>query len=290
MSEPDLKSAGRLRPAGASWRSILVQALPGKPGRIRLESASALAADLDALLIGIGAETVEPFVYADPYMTATGEMFETLRAEITAHLAAAEADFKAAAAQVRHEWRAYAERPGPVLAALSREADLIVAGGEQELREDGYRKASAAELALTSGRPVLVVPPQGGRLRAEAVLVAWKDGREARRAVADALPLLKCAGAVRVLAVAPKDSEAEVEAQVADVVAGLKRHEVPANGHVIAAPDSAVAELLDQEASAFGADLLVAGCYGHSRANEWLFGGVTQDLLSRTDRFVLFSH
>ncbi len=39
-----------------------------------------------------------------------------------------------------------------------------------------------------------------------------------------------------------------------------------------------------------GADLLVAGAYGHSRAREWAFGGVTASLLREPPCYVLFSH
>ena len=45
-----------------------------------------------------------------------------------------------------------------------------------------------------------------------------------------------------------------------------------------------------KQADVFGADLIVAGGYGHSRMNEWVFGGVTRDLLSLRTHYVLLSH
>ena len=44
------------------------------------------------------------------------------------------------------------------------------------------------------------------------------------------------------------------------------------------------------EAAAIGADLIVAGAYGHSRAREWLLGGATRDLLGNPQRYLLLSH
>ena len=39
-----------------------------------------------------------------------------------------------------------------------------------------------------------------------------------------------------------------------------------------------------------GADVIVAGAYGHSRLREWVLGGVTRDLLLRADMCALVSH
>ena len=43
-------------------------------------------------------------------------------------------------------------------------------------------------------------------------------------------------------------------------------------------------------ADAQGADLIVAGAYGHSRIREWAFGGVTRDLLLQDHRCTLVAH
>jgi nucleotide-binding universal stress UspA family protein len=37
-------------------------------------------------------------------------------------------------------------------------------------------------------------------------------------------------------------------------------------------------------------DLLVAGAYGHSRLGEWVFGGVTRELLAESPVCGLFLH
>jgi nucleotide-binding universal stress UspA family protein len=49
-------------------------------------------------------------------------------------------------------------------------------------------------------------------------------------------------------------------------------------------------ERLDLIASDLGADLVVAGAYGHTRLGEWMFGGVTRDLVSRSTRCSVLAH
>jgi nucleotide-binding universal stress UspA family protein len=41
---------------------------------------------------------------------------------------------------------------------------------------------------------------------------------------------------------------------------------------------------------ALGADLLVMGCYGHSRAREWVLGGATRSVLGSMHLPVLLVH
>jgi nucleotide-binding universal stress UspA family protein len=51
-----------------------------------------------------------------------------------------------------------------------------------------------------------------------------------------------------------------------------------------------VAEELVRAAESEGADLIVAGAYGHSRMREWIFGGVTRDLLHHSPICCLLAH
>ncbi len=55
-------------------------------------------------------------------------------------------------------------------------------------------------------------------------------------------------------------------------------------------PKAPVTEQILNHARWMGADLIVAGGYGHSRIGERILGGVTHKLLHQTERFVLFSH
>jgi nucleotide-binding universal stress UspA family protein len=138
--------------------------------------------------------------------------------------------------------------------------------------------------------PVLVVPPEGGVLRARSVIVAWKDTREARRALHDAMPFLKAAEKVLVVAVCEAEEAKAALEGVREVVAGLSRHGVKADPTVVQAPADLAAARLQDEAREARADLIVAGAYGHSRLGEWIFGGVTRYLLHNPQTFLLLSH
>lgn len=279
------------RPAVPAWRAVLVHVEPDKHSAPRLEAAASLARKCDALLIGLGAEMVQPVTFADPYGSWDAQVLTALREQVQQNLVHAEQAFNKHTAGLSAEWRKVEDRPGPALARVARGADVIVAGGGPLNPTDGYRTADSAELALASGRPVLVVPPKGGSLKASKIVVAWKDTRESRRAIADALPLMAAAEEVLVIEVcAPDVAKADGEFHVHEVAAGLKRHGVKARGKAVTAADADVVPTLHAEAKAIGADLIVAGCYGHSRLNEWFFGGVTRDLLADPRTFVLLSH
>ena len=176
------------------------------------------------------------------------------------------------------------------MARVARGADLIISGGAHQQRGGAYQRCDPGELMLKSGRPVLVVPDSGGALKAERIVVAWKDSREARRALADSLPFLKGAEEVRVVGVCRKDEMDDALDHVKAVVAGLKQHGVRARSMVVEAPNHMVAWELNAAAGNLGADLIVSGGYGHSRLGEWAFGGVTYELLRNPERFVLLSH
>jgi nucleotide-binding universal stress UspA family protein len=148
------------------------------------------------------------------------------------------------------------------------------------------------DLLLESGRPVLVVPPKAqAAMSPKRAVVAWRPTREATRAVHDALPLLKAAEQVDVLAIDPKIGEtAHGEEPGADIAAHLARHGV--NVQAVARPSlgaSAGSAVLDY-AKQIGADLVVAGGYGHSRLRERVLGGATRDMLHTTTVAVLFAH
>lgn len=284
------KTARSSAPAIPGWTSILTHVEPHGVGAERLSAAISLARRCDATLIGLGAELMEPVGYADPYGATDGMFLTALREQVVTDLAHAETTFKKQATGVKSEWRSVEDRPAQALARVARSADLIVAGGKPPESASAYRTADPAEIALLSGRPVLVTPPHGGPLRAEAVIVAWKDTREARRAIADALPILKVAEEVHVVEIYPEGELADAEFHTADVAAALRRHGVKARGRAVFAPDIEVGAVLNGQARLIDADLIVAGCYGHSRMNEWFFGGATRDLLQNPDRYVLVSH
>jgi nucleotide-binding universal stress UspA family protein len=286
----DNPARSRFAPARAAWRSLMVHVQPEQAALPRLRTAADLARSLDARLLGIGAEMLQPMGFYDPAGVLGGQFAPALLELVQDNLKKAGEAFAKETGDLQAEWMTLEAFPAHVLARLAREADLVVAGGSPLAAHDSYRWADPAELALECGRPVLVVPPKGGTLQARKVVVAWKDTREARRALADSLPILKCADEVLVLAVCGADERADARPHTASVAAYLVRHGVEARDKVVTAPSSEVAGLLQAEAASLGADLIVSGAYGHSRLGEWVFGGVTIDLLHDPQRFLLISH
>ena len=116
-------------------------------------------------------------------------------------------------------------------------------------------------------------------MKASNIVIAWKDTREARRAVADALPFLRGADQVLVATVDEGDYTGE-RARLETIVSWLHLHGLPARGEVLPLGQS-LAATIHNAATAIGADLIVAGGYGHSRFREWLLGGMTQELLEQ---------
>ncbi|HEX5379924.1 MAG TPA: universal stress protein [Phenylobacterium sp.] len=273
-----------------NYKTILVHAEPAEAARPRLATAAALARELDATLVGVGTEMFDWVGVSDPYGVTAGQWITVMQDQMRADLKTAKTAFETECASARREWVELMDPPAPALARLSRGADLIVTGGAPVAPHPSMRTADPADLALTSGRPVLVAPPYGGVLHGRTVVLAWKDSREARRAMTDALPFLQRAEEVVVVEVCAKEAEADAEARVQDVVRHLGRHGVKGRGCTRVAPADRVAVELNILAESVGSDLIVSGAYGHNRLAEWILGGVTYDLLARPERFVLLSH
>ena len=151
------------------------------------------------------------------------------------------------------------------------------------------------EVLLHSARPTLVLPCvdalAGFEQAAGTALVAWDDSREAARAVADALPMLRLASKVLVVRwlESADDDATELDARLQPLQRWLMWQGVPAEVRC-ERTDIGVAEALLSRAADLGAELLVMGGYGHTRLTERIFGGATRGLLASMTLPVLMSH
>lgn len=272
----------------AALGGVLVHVEPGEASRDRVQVAAALARSMGGRLIGLGAEMAQPLV-ASPYGGVnTAEWVVAMNKQIDDDLIAAQAAFKLDSAGVDSEWRAMREMPARALAAAARACDVVVVSAHPQTNY--YRAADPAEVVMRSGRPVLVTPAKASPLDGRAVVLAWKDTREARRALQDGLPFMQRAEQVVVVAVCAQDEAGAVQRQVDDVIAYLSRRGVRATAKVSIAPDAGVVGELNATAQAIGADLIIAGAYGQSRLREWVFGGVTRTLMDEPTCHLLLSH
>lgn len=183
--------------------------------------------------------------------------------------------------------------PQNAAALQARYADLTVLPAMP--RDDGDNMVAHDyfhDILRHSGRPVLVVPEgHAATLPPKRAVIAWKPTREASRAVADAMPLLHRADVVDVLVIDPAVGESAHGGEPgADIAAHLARHGLRVE--VVARPrmNFSVAYAVLDHARTVGADLIVAGGYGHSRLREAMLGGTTRELLQTAHLPVLFSH
>jgi len=261
-----------------SYKSILVNFELDRPAAPLARAAASLAQRFDARLIGFAAAAIPPPVALPEGMAYDGTLWQVEQEEITKRCQELRAEFTGLLpGAVNAEWRQALGEPTRTLAGTARIADLIVTSAPEGARApDAYRSTDIGSLVLQAGRPVLVVANGSEEIDLTDVLVAWKDTREARRAVVDALPALKLAESVTVISV-DRDPDDWLKQSVADVAALLAGHGIKAKTVVQKARDEvgALAEFIGSTRP----NLVVSGAYGHSRLREWAFGGVTRALL-----------
>ncbi len=193
------------------------------------------------------------------------------------------------------EWReadAGSSNVGDTVLQHARAADLIIAAQTEPGWQGSAQLDVADRLAVESGRPVLIVPNEGlHETYSRKILVAWNARREAARAVFDALPLLQRAREVKVIWVNPQEEDgAAMDVPAADICAALARHGVKCEATEAVRPHAGVGQTLLMRAAEYGSDLLVMGCYGHSRLREFVLGGASRHVLEHMTMPVLMSH
>ncbi len=275
-----------------TYKSIMVHLELGGDNEGVLQIAGDLAERFNADVIGIAACQPIQVLYNEGL--GADDVIAQDRAEIAREMKNAEEQFRAALSGRAKtlQWRssiAYGSL-ADFIADEARAADLIVTGRDMGPKLlDQTRRVHIGDLVMRAGRPVLLVPQGVTQLKLRTVYIGWKESREARRAVADALPLLKSAQTVTVVQVGSQEAQLSNQKRLADVAAWLGRHGIAATPQAIAKSGTEAgylhAELLERKC-----ELLVAGAYGHPRLSEWIFGGVTQDVLLDPDFCVLFSH
>ncbi|MDQ1829124.1 universal stress protein [Massilia scottii] len=266
-----------------NYTTILVHVDDAPGADDRLNAAAQLARSAQAHLIGLASSGVTAFsrdvVATDFSSPAIIPYLETLRqrAEHALERFAKAADICAVQSAERRQTD---DDPFEVISALGPYVDLTVldhygAGP----RPDGRHWQVAAEVTARSGCPVLLVPP-GLRpsMPPRRILLAWNASREAARAMRCAMPLLQGAEVVDVVMFGDIAKPALQICASVEIRQLLSRYGVDAN-IVPKRGESEVGHALMELAVASRADLLVMGCYGHSRVRELLLGGTTRSVL-----------
>lgn len=271
-------------------KSLLVHLGGSARDQLRLAVAADLARRFDAHATALFA-TVPPLL-AMPY----GDIGAAVVAQALIELhqqwrAQARQAFDAAGLGARGSWADIGLEPViPAVAEQMLYADLSVLGQHDPQERDGALPADLVPAVLAaSGRPALVLPYAGGAAPVgHKVLVAWKATPAAARAVTAALPLLRQAREVTVLSAgAPAGG---CTGTPLDIERSLRLHGVRAELQRLDGEPPEIGEWLLSRAADVGADLLVMGCYGHSRAREFVLGGATRTVLAAMTLPVLMCH
>jgi nucleotide-binding universal stress UspA family protein len=277
-----------------SYKTILVHLNDKRRVKAVLGPAIELARRTEAHLVGMHVYAAVP---AAPVTVPYGA--KVLGSLVAAERQETEAIAAAFAEATRNqpfvaEWRAV-KVPHVDLASVvmdhGRAADLIVAGQTDPDWDLSPLMDFPERLALESGRPVLVVPYVGTYAEVgRNVVVAWKPGREAARAVFDALPILEAAETVTILEIKHKGEATGALAPDTTIAAALGRHGIKPVVRTSVAVDISVGDEILSRLADLGADLLVMGAYGHSRMRELVFGGATRHIARHMTVPTLFSH
>jgi nucleotide-binding universal stress UspA family protein len=279
----------------ADLQQILVHLDPTRASARRLAAACEVAKGLQASLHALYAAT--PGFAELPYAPAIGgpglsaslvEIDDRRRAQAQKVF-----DETRRATNVQATWAQTSQVPiTEAFAQQALYADLLVLGQHDGNDEDAPAVPAdfVESVLLACGRPALVIPHIGAPASiGNTVAIAWKETPQAARAVTAALPFLRRAQRVHVLSWA-EEIEPGVGGQALDLQKYLQGHGVAFTWDRAGADRQQVGELLLSRAFDVGADLLVMGCYGHSRAREWILGGASRTILESMTLPVLMQH
>ncbi len=274
-----------------SYKSLMVHLHIGHSNTAVLHTARSIAEHFNAEVIGVMVGQQTQMIYGKGY--AALDFFDREDKQLEKNISEAEKLFRDAfkGYSRKIEWRSTITREpmANYIAAEARCVDIIITGISPSDFYEGPAGVTAGEIVMQSGRPVLAVPVVTEKFMLDNILVGWKDTREARRAVADAMPLLRLAKQVSIVEIADEADLVRANMRLHDVANWLRRHDIAAD--YLASPS------VEDDSTQFisiakqkNANLVVAGAYGHSRLHEWALGGVTNELLQRAEFCCLLSH
>ena len=275
-----------------SYKTILVHIDSGKRCAKRLEVAIKLASKYDAYLVGL--YVFSHYIPPGYIMAHMGEEIEAAQNKIAVQsMSRAEEVFHkqtSSSGLEKIEWHTAFDDPVNAMTLQARYADLVVIGQSDSSDDSGVAMDFPEHLVLTAGRPVLILPYTGDFSSiGKRILVAWNASQEAMRSVSNSIPLLKSADRVFIVTVnskAGKNGSTPNE----NIIRYLERLGVRAELTESYGVEIDVGNELLSRASGLDADLIVMGCYGHSRLKEWVLGGATRTILESMTIPVLMSH
>jgi nucleotide-binding universal stress UspA family protein len=273
-----------------SIKHILVPVLDLEEDRAALAAAAAMAERFEtratALVVAVHpgsefAEEAAPLSAVLDDLTSARPRALREREGIVAWLGKSAAAFEIRDVQIE---RAVIENE---IIAHARLSDLVVvAHGPGRAR-----RALFEDILFRGARGVLAMPQGRTEFVWDRILIGWDAKNTAMRAIGAAMPLLQTAKEVIVATVdATPSAGGHGEAPGRDLARYLAHHGVSVEVRNLDGLGQGAAVALRTACSDFAVDLLVMGAYGHSRAAELVFGGVTRDFLARPPAPLLLAH
>jgi nucleotide-binding universal stress UspA family protein len=173
-------------------------------------------------------------------------------------------------------WREEDGRQNAVVGMSGRVYDLILV--EQPEKLASIAEATLEDALFESGRPVMMVPKAGGPTLGEKIAIAWNGSTETALTVALAMPFLKQAREVVVVAVGPQHMP-EPGPTGEELARGLEGHGFSVSLRTAVGRQKPQGESFLREAMAAGADLMLKGAYTQSRIRQMIFGGATRHII-----------
>ena len=266
-------------------KSIILYANEDEGFEQRLDAALCLSSQHDCLVKCVQVTPFNAFIIGDPFggIYALPTAVEQIGEAEAAHRLRVEDRLRRH--RVRWDWENYEGNPGHVLVERSRLADVVVVSLPD--RDSSEALSMAAGLAIGANTPILALPIRGKSFTCNGdALIAWNGSNESALALRSAVPLLKRASQVHLVAVATEKRPLPHE----EATHYLLQHGVHAKFHPASRRDESVAEALMRTASDLGAHYIVAGAYGHSRLRETLLGGVTSELIAASEFALILAH
>ena len=276
--------------AAMKFRDILAIEASGSPQESVTALSSQLALQNHGRVSGLVASWMPSLVMAEGWVASP--VWENVREHVQKQLDADRRDLERRIAAGSSPGVVASElleesQSGAVIAARARHYDVSVVACPQSDLEHKLVEAALFE----AGRPVLLAPqvwrprPIGRR-----IVVAWKPTRQASRALSDAEDFLQQASQVVLLTVDMDNTEDDCRRSGGDIIRHLERRGVAASACAIAPVGRTEARSVLDHAAAIDADLIVMGGFGRSRMSEFIFGGMTREMVRTASTPVLLSH
>lgn len=269
-------------------KTILLHIHDDTAGEARLQAALDLARAHYGHLICVQVTPMTAYVATTEFggvfvlndvVDAVRKMEDRLRAETEARLARE---------NISWSYEHYDGEPAATLVARAGLADVVVLSRCLRQPDIGAPEPLAGDVAVHASTPVLAVPPDSNGFDARGrALVAWNGSTEAANALKGALPMLRQASAINIVTLT-QDRDRFFPA--IDACEYLSRHGLKSELHEVARDGRATGEALIQALAGIGGDYVVMGAYGHSRAREFLLGGVTRHMLAHCPVPMLLAH